>query len=234
MLRACSVLEDSNFSDVIVVAGTDNKKEYSLHRVILSVNSSYFKAACRKGTFLEGDAGVINLPDIEPEAFDQVVQWMYGGGYKLESPIDEIKIRKVYVAADYLGAPALRREIQSSIENAVIQNLLDVTNEEADIAGPVLRELCSVSHISDWDGLQRISDTLFPRFRFRTSRLQADYTEDVPRGYYRELIIGSLQSFLHLSYCKKCLMSSKRKDLGKRCVGCRGSMDREKQIKNLE
>jgi hypothetical protein len=63
-------------SDTIAVRVGIGGKMHTLHRKLLVHHSGYFKGAL-SGNFRETDDGVIPLDDVDPEAFDAFVDWMY-------------------------------------------------------------------------------------------------------------------------------------------------------------
>ncbi|KAF1849756.1 uncharacterized protein K460DRAFT_3178 [Cucurbitaria berberidis CBS 394.84] len=106
-------------STIIVKVGAKQKK-YTLHRKLLVYHSEYFRSAL-SGKFRETDDGVIVLNDIDTDAFDIFVDWIYET--KLPTRIDtdapgdgrtSVKYR-AYVLAEKLLATDFKRILMDLI-----------------------------------------------------------------------------------------------------------------------
>ncbi|EGX44518.1 hypothetical protein AOL_s00188g186 [Orbilia oligospora ATCC 24927] len=107
------LLESALFTDVKVFAGP-KRQEFNLHRGVLSVNSEFFKIACQRDRFKEGNSGEIELPEIKAEVFSLVVTWLYDGGFTFPDDYPEIVI-EVYRAAEFLQIPGLQAGVVQAI-----------------------------------------------------------------------------------------------------------------------
>ncbi|KAI8934194.1 hypothetical protein NX059_008943 [Plenodomus lindquistii] len=107
-------------SETVVVQVGSEKKRYMLHTDLLKFHSGYFRGAL-SGAFKESVDGSISLTDVDTDAFDIFVNYIYNGilsasvhtavevGQKLDGPV---ALRwKVYVLADRLIIPELKRDI---------------------------------------------------------------------------------------------------------------------------
>ncbi|KAL8343830.1 hypothetical protein RB601_004376 [Gaeumannomyces tritici] len=72
------LLTDATFSDLTVTCAGGTT--FRLHRVIVGAHSEYFSKACA-GPFLEASSGQIDLPDVDPEDFKKLVDFVYTGTY---------------------------------------------------------------------------------------------------------------------------------------------------------
>ncbi|KAL8407267.1 hypothetical protein RB596_009767 [Gaeumannomyces avenae] len=72
------LLTDATFSDLTVTCAGGTA--FRLHRVIVGAHSEYFSKACA-GPFLEASSGQIDLPDVDPEDFKKLVDFVYTGTY---------------------------------------------------------------------------------------------------------------------------------------------------------
>ncbi|KAF3941966.1 hypothetical protein ABW19_dt0208167 [Dactylella cylindrospora] len=151
------ILSNPEFSDVTVQAGPDGR-EFKLHRAIICARSGFFKAACKE-TFQEGLSRQIKLPTVDPNAFESVVKWMYGGGYELPEDFKNSKIVDVYETADYLGVVALKQEIIERItdcfQNDIKRYLDPQGTDELNIKTPfkLMGDLAKSSGSGDFDML---------------------------------------------------------------------------------
>lgn len=105
-----SALNAPEYSDVVVIVGP-SKTKYNLHRVIICTKSPFFKAACKRNTFKEGQERTINLPEINEVAFTTVLNIMYGGKFKLPRNFGIDKTVDIWMTADYLGLDDLLERI---------------------------------------------------------------------------------------------------------------------------
>ncbi|KAI4696594.1 uncharacterized protein J4E88_000771 [Alternaria novae-zelandiae] len=91
---------------VIVKIGTEGK-EYILHTELLKHHSGYFRGAL-SGAFKETDDGVIPITDIETDAFDTFVDWIYRGTVNTEPQSPSNVLSRSYILADRLIMPGLK------------------------------------------------------------------------------------------------------------------------------
>lgn len=63
-------------SDTIIVRVGAEQKDYTLHTKLLELHSGFFRGAL-SGKFKETKEGVILLEDVDNDAFDVFVDWMY-------------------------------------------------------------------------------------------------------------------------------------------------------------
>jgi hypothetical protein len=104
-------------SDTIIVKVGDQQKKYTLHTKLLAYHSGYFHGAL-SGNFKETEDGIIVLSDVDTDAFDVFVDWVYEK--KLpecvhaispkDSPVVSIRSR-AYVLADRLLVLDLKKEL---------------------------------------------------------------------------------------------------------------------------
>ncbi|KAI4681785.1 uncharacterized protein J4E84_007381 [Alternaria hordeiaustralica] len=98
---------------VIVKVGAEGK-EYILHTELLKHHSGYFRGAL-SGAFRETDDGIIPITDIDTDAFDAFVDWIYRGtidislrlGYPEAGKNPSVSSR-TYILADRLLVPGLK------------------------------------------------------------------------------------------------------------------------------
>ncbi|KAI4612439.1 hypothetical protein J4E80_007172 [Alternaria sp. BMP 0032] len=102
-------------SDTTIVKVGAEGKRYNLHIDLLKHHSGYFRGAL-SGAFKETDDGIITLIDIDTDAFDVFVDWIYTGVVApIEFPAKTVnhigpKFRS-YILADRLLAPGLKSAI---------------------------------------------------------------------------------------------------------------------------
>ncbi|KAK4544718.1 hypothetical protein LTR36_003967 [Oleoguttula mirabilis] len=143
-LGLASLFHSSNFSDLTIICG---KYTFKVHKVIVCVQSEYFNVACRKGTFKEGESGIIQLKAVDseggeddgscddPEIIQLMVAFFYYQGYTGEpmefkglertavkdAPSPEINLvlhAKVFATAIKYQVPALAAAASEKFERA--------------------------------------------------------------------------------------------------------------------
>lgn len=85
----CRLWEDDESKDMTIISGED---KIMVHKAILSSRSDFFKAACAKGTFKEGQENVIDLsaddegaPRNHPSPVSLMVEYLYTLSYDVWS-----------------------------------------------------------------------------------------------------------------------------------------------------
>ena len=91
---------------VIVKIGPEGK-EYILHTELLKHHSGYFRGAL-SGAFKETDDGVIPITDVDTDAFDTFVDWIYRGTVNTEPQSPSNILSRSYILADRLIMPGLK------------------------------------------------------------------------------------------------------------------------------
>ncbi|KAI4652405.1 hypothetical protein J4E93_002607 [Alternaria ventricosa] len=98
---------------VIVKVGAEGK-EYILHTELLKHHSGYFRGALA-GAFREAEEGVIPITDIDTDAFDAFVDWIYRSTLNTSLRLGSPKADKgssvssrTYILADRLLVPGLK------------------------------------------------------------------------------------------------------------------------------
>ncbi|PNW71413.1 hypothetical protein CHLRE_16g653258v5 [Chlamydomonas reinhardtii] len=87
-------------SDVAIRVG---ERRFCCHRAILCARCDYFQQRLAGGSFRDGLQGDIDLPDAEPEAFAQLLRWLYTGA----ADVPPEHARAVAELADRLLLPQL-------------------------------------------------------------------------------------------------------------------------------
>ncbi|KAG2426667.1 hypothetical protein HXX76_012978 [Chlamydomonas incerta] len=64
-------------SDLVIRVG---ERRFHVHRLILATRCDYFKQRLAAGTFADGRAAELELPDADPDAFWVLLRWLYTGG----------------------------------------------------------------------------------------------------------------------------------------------------------
>jgi hypothetical protein len=103
---------------IIIKVGTKAKK-YTLHEKLLTHYSGYFRGAL-SGNFKETHDGIITLNDIDTEAFDVFVDWLYEkqlpACLDTVSPRDGVRLKyRTYVLADRLLAPNMKSKLMDYV-----------------------------------------------------------------------------------------------------------------------
>ncbi|KAF3201816.1 hypothetical protein TWF192_005982 [Orbilia oligospora] len=111
------LLSNPRFSDVKVIVG-EERMQYDLHRAIICLQSTFFDAACKEG-FMEGNTREINVPGIEPDAFETIATWLYGGGFSIKGKLSAEEFCELYAATDYLGIDSLKRAMMSTLAKSL-------------------------------------------------------------------------------------------------------------------
>lgn len=87
--------ESGEYSDLTVKCGL---RSFKVHKSVLCPRSKYFATACRKGTFKEGQEGVITLkavdngPDADNDAADDphAVEMMMEYFYRMDHKVSDL------------------------------------------------------------------------------------------------------------------------------------------------
>ncbi|GBB93218.1 hypothetical protein RclHR1_21300001 [Rhizophagus clarus] len=115
------ILEDNEFYDTTIEVGNDPYvKTFRAHMVILNYRSSYLRRILSTYVNKKKNDGIlahIKLPNIQPEIFQMVLRYIYGGRLSLEE-YDTSDIIKILVASSELNLQELITHLQSFlIEN---------------------------------------------------------------------------------------------------------------------
>ncbi|CAG8746046.1 18337_t:CDS:2, partial [Acaulospora morrowiae] len=120
----------SNFDVVISVGKEPNVKKFRSHSVVLSMRSSYFRAAL-SSTWAkkQGDVFYFDKPNITPKVFTVILRYLYFGNFVLER-LDVQTLLDVLVASDELMLEDFIEEIQYYFinldSNLLIPNLIPI------------------------------------------------------------------------------------------------------------
>ncbi|KAF3934757.1 hypothetical protein ABW20_dc0107847 [Dactylellina cionopaga] len=203
------LLEDATFSDVRVLVGP-NKAVYKLHRSIICYESEFFNAAC-KSRFREGQSQEIELPEMNAEAFQICVKWLYGSEFPFKFNKEEHEtIRNVYEAAKYLGMARLHAKILDSFEEVA---LLESTNAAAVFATQpfeslldLFYELGKFSSLEDWSKLEEIADHLVGFGPWKTPKgLKEMALKDDSGKIGLAILLQAYANNINRGFCKRCL-----------------------------
>eukprot|EP00198_Chlamydomonas_reinhardtii_P008880 XP_001698217.1 predicted protein [Chlamydomonas reinhardtii] len=97
---ALRIRKPDGTSDVAIRVG---ERRFCCHRAILCARCDYFQQRLAGGSFRDGLQGDIDLPDAEPEAFAQLLRWLYTGA----ADVPPEHARAVAELADRLLLPQL-------------------------------------------------------------------------------------------------------------------------------
>lgn len=98
-------------------------KEYKAHRAVLIARSSVFAAMFQHET-TEKLKGIINIPDCDPESFDEFLKFLYTG--KLEEPSCRSAL-DLYEISDKYDVQELKAFcVEFLMENLTVENLCDI------------------------------------------------------------------------------------------------------------
>ncbi|KAF3908758.1 hypothetical protein ABW21_db0201580 [Orbilia brochopaga] len=110
------ILNEKLLTDMTVVVGA-KKKRFELHRAIISFHSEILRVVCT-GPFAGTLEGEIQLPFVDVEVFDVIVNWMYAGGLQIDK-LNLEAIDEVYRCAGYLQMPGLQEDMRKRVFAAV-------------------------------------------------------------------------------------------------------------------
>jgi len=98
-----------DYNKTIKVLIGPEEQIFIIHTDVVCAKSRFFKAAC-SGRWKEGQEECVRLPDVKPEIFQCYVDWVYGGIFVAEGPVDnEVKMAtSLYVLGDILDDIRLR------------------------------------------------------------------------------------------------------------------------------
>ncbi|RVD83540.1 uncharacterized protein DFL_007926 [Arthrobotrys flagrans] len=224
-----SLLANPRFSDIKVIVG-EERMQYDLHRAIICLQSTFFEAACKEG-FIEGNTQEIDLPDIEPEAFEAVATWLYSGGFSIKGKLNTERFCELYKAADFLGIDSLKRAMMSGVAKSLKDDIQKKSTEGAAVEKTVenplglIYSLTKVAPCSDWQGLRQVTDKAIPQYRLSGSWLRglADSDPAEINGYFTAILLDSYQELINSIFCSSCTKQV-RSGAGK-CHFCRKSVN---------
>ncbi|KAF3162257.1 hypothetical protein EYR41_004838 [Orbilia oligospora] len=228
-----SLLANPRFSDVNVIVG-EERMQYDLHRAIICLQSTFFEAACKEG-FIEGNTREINLPDIEPDAFETIATWLYSGGFSFKGKLSKEKFCDLYAATDYLGIDSLKRAMMSTLAKSLQNDMLKRPNDGAPVEKTVetplnpTYSLTQTAPCSDWQVLRQVVDKVIPQNRLSGAWLRGLAETDPVEinGFFQAPLLDSYQEFVgsmfYGSYTKHL-----RNNTGK-CHACRKSVNYHKR-----
>lgn len=97
-------------------------KEYKAHRAVLMARSSVFAAMFQHETS-EKQTGIVNIPDCDPETFEEFLEFLYTG--KLEKPLPHSTMH-LYETSEKYNVQELKALCSEFlIENLTIEILCD-------------------------------------------------------------------------------------------------------------
>ncbi|RHZ46433.1 hypothetical protein Glove_621g55 [Diversispora epigaea] len=99
------LLEEYQDHDMIIVVGEEpNIKTFYVHSNILRVRSNYFKTFLSANWIRREDDKIrFSKPNIDPEVFAIILEYIYGGKIKFQEDLDPLIIFDCIKAADELG-----------------------------------------------------------------------------------------------------------------------------------
>ncbi|KAK6354400.1 hypothetical protein TWF730_008807 [Orbilia blumenaviensis] len=227
-----SLLIDPRFSDVKVIIGQE-RLQYDLHRAIICSQSTFFSAACKEG-FKESNTREIDLPDIESEAFEVVVTWLYHGGYSIKGKVDPKKFCELYQATDFLGVDSLKKAMMSAAARALQEDVYkesysspngppDHILGEKTIDNPLelIQLLTEYAPCSDWQCLRQVADKAIPHNRLSGPWLRGFAGSDPSEinGFFAAIMLDAYQELMSSVFCGPCTRQFRNGI--RKCQNCR-------------
>ncbi|KAK6495128.1 hypothetical protein TWF481_003156 [Arthrobotrys musiformis] len=108
--------------DLTILAG-EEEEEFKVHKRLFISKSKFFKAACTKSRFREGQERLVRLPEIDGECMSRLIRWFYDS--RLDVPADIISDEGYTItldllnAADYLQLPIVIRILTRAVQNYI-------------------------------------------------------------------------------------------------------------------
>lgn len=176
---------NGNYTDFEVFAGPEEIK-YCLHKAIVCPQSDYLTAVVKESC-VEGQTCQVNLPEISPATFDQLVKWLYCSGLPdlFVNGVQEESIQRsiyyLYTGSYYLGVTDIQKEILKQLAEytqSVVAGMDEWTTEE-DFKPSVgalqfINRLSKTCRSSDCELLKTAARSLMPVFSFlRQSKLES-------------------------------------------------------------
>ncbi|KAK6334674.1 hypothetical protein TWF718_010123 [Orbilia javanica] len=213
-------LWDPEFSDVTVYVGA-GRREYKLHRTIISAESEYLKKAC-KSTKPDGSPHWLELRSINPAAFDVVLKWIYGCGYSVPEDYDASKFLDAYTAADFLSVNSLKEEIMHQITGTIqVDVMKNRSTQECTIQNPIhlMWRFAQVSSSKDFDVLQKPVQQFLALRGVNTEWVKGMASVKDNHNLFNGLIIDTLQKMIFSNFCQTCRLALTYEPRNK-CRGC--------------
>ncbi|KAF2252573.1 hypothetical protein BU26DRAFT_562308 [Trematosphaeria pertusa] len=180
--RAASLRTNaSDFSTTAEILVGPDRTRYLIHTSLLTKQSPYFRAALTS-SFLEASTQSISLPDIHPETFTLLVEWLYNATLK-PLPFKEDKpayytLLHLYILADRLCFEGLRNHIVDAISDLAESTNSVLTPSDTRLLYEGVREDA------------KIRELVLDLFAFKkTDKLIDTHPDRWHAGFLRDLIV---------------------------------------------
>ncbi|KAK6495150.1 hypothetical protein TWF481_003178 [Arthrobotrys musiformis] len=211
-LTLARMLMDSEYSDVTVFAGPDEKTHFKLHRAVIRPASDFFRAACKANTFKEGATKTIHLPEILPSTFARVANWLYeqSDNYKEQerSVYTELEL---FQAANFLQIEPLRCQTLESFlslykEISTRRNLAKTDAEKTSVRISLemvltnFIRICELSSQSDLPLLVPIAKEILTHVLISAERIAGG----LACGTFGSIFVAAIVGAQSTGSCTKC------------------------------
>ncbi|KAF3313526.1 hypothetical protein TWF173_005820 [Orbilia oligospora] len=227
-------------ADVILRIGTGQEhRRYYSHELILRTASEHLRQLCCKEKVVEGRK-VIHLPQLNPEAMEIVLRWIYGDRRPFSGIDSPLLISHIVFAASNLGLEALGRPALDYLGNLVDKTTDNeksgvavagnerVTNASAFIEPldywKLIKDICNWAYGWDTDELLSVMGDL-TKTSPSPPKWLADMSTKLNPTLLAMLLLEREQRLRNLSSCNDCQpLPMKGLDLSddrySECVGC--------------
>ena len=121
---------------VAVLVGPSRRK-FTVHRDLLIRNCPYFAGCLRTNAFSEGQEKKVTLGEDDPEAFSDLVTWLYRGRLQVaqNGSLASARLRATYILADKVCINTLKNHIMDMIRKVYATVCVEPTELTRDL-GP--------------------------------------------------------------------------------------------------
>jgi len=168
------LLEDQALTDVTFQVADE---VFKAHSIILASGSAVFSAMFTQD-FIESRTRVIEIKDIQPQVFKQLLQYIYTGKAELEH---EDLAYDLLAAADMYGVESLKEEcasvltknlkVENAIETLILAHLHSIPHLlQESLSFMATRGKAIISRTEDWMYLMKN----YPELSFKANQLMMD------------------------------------------------------------
>ncbi|QDS69514.1 hypothetical protein FKW77_007324 [Venturia effusa] len=124
------LFQSGEFSDLTI---TCNGVTFNVHKSVVCFQSRFSRNAVKQGAFMEGETGVVDMPDDDPDAVKAMLQFLYSRGYVASPELEAMPLHaRTYCLARKLDLVPLIEYASEHLGRAMLND----TPSPSDRRGP--------------------------------------------------------------------------------------------------